>query len=44
MKKEHLIASHLTFGQHGMHVPTNLNLVQNVLTCMPYEDSSISFL
>jgi hypothetical protein len=35
------------YGQYGVHgnivnVPINLNLAQNVLPQMPYEDSSIS--
>ncbi len=34
------------YGQYGMHgsivnVPTNLNLIQNILPWMPYDDSSI---
>jgi hypothetical protein len=36
------------YGQYGMHgsivnVPTNLNLIQNILPRLPYDDSSILF-
>jgi hypothetical protein len=36
------------YGQYGMHgsivnVPTNLNLIQNILPWMPYDDYSIFY-